>query len=212
MGSWGAYGACSEERGRWVRTRTFSVSVGSAFGGAACVESSGATDSIECKAQPCPVPVDCCGEWGQWSECSVECGGGVRLRSYQVVTPAADGGSTATCAASDGASESGTCNTDPCPVDCEGTWSSWGACSVPCGSGMQSRAFTVTQVAAYGGASCPSTTTQTQACNTEACPPVDCVGSWSGWTSCSGRVCRRLTVSVILGGDGRRTRWSAVCG
>eukprot|EP00750_Incisomonas_marina_P022797 INCI4994.1.p1 GENE.INCI4994.1~~INCI4994.1.p1 ORF type:complete len:2546 (-),score=475.07 INCI4994.1:90-7562(-) len=40
------------------------------------------------------------------------------------------------------------------PVDCQGAWSVWGACSVSCRGGIRTRTFRVTLPANQGGASC----------------------------------------------------------
>merc|ERR1719198_2209910 len=73
---------------------------------------------------------------------------------------------------------------DPCPVDCEGSWSSWTECSQQCtdcqsyGSiGSKSRKFTITVQAAHGGKQCPQPhdTVEEKVCNDKCCP-VDCVG------------------------------------
>jgi hypothetical protein len=59
------------------------------------------------------------------------------------------------------------CNTQACPVVRNCAVSGWGACSKPCGGGVQTR--TVTQSSANGGSGCP---TLAQSCNTQACPVV----------------------------------------
>jgi hypothetical protein len=48
---------------------------------------------------------------GEWSDCSLPCGGGSQTRNFIVSSPAAHGG---TCAA-DGTTGSQACNTDACP-------------------------------------------------------------------------------------------------
>jgi hypothetical protein len=66
----------------------------------------------------------------------------------------------------------------------------WGECSLPCGGGAQFRTFAVSTPAMHGGA-CPADgTSETQACNTQACPPpppepVDCVGAYGDFGACS---------------------------
>ena len=81
-------------------------------------------------------------------------------------------------------------------VDCEGTWSNWTECSKPCNGGTQERTFTKTRAPERGGKACPNPT-QTQACNTQKCPPVHCEGVWSEWGSCS-KVCGGGTQSMTL--------------
>jgi hypothetical protein len=57
----------------------------------------------------------------------------------------------------------------PSPINCEGSWSEWSECDKSCGGGSQTRTWTTTAEAQYGG-SCPSPTTETQSCNTDECP------------------------------------------
>ncbi len=46
-----------------------------------------------------------------------------------------------------------TCNTEACPIDCNGTWSEY-TCSASCGGGTESRTFSRTVVPANGGKTC----------------------------------------------------------
>merc|ERR1719310_388808 len=82
-----------------------------------------------------PFIEDCeVGEW-QPGECSVECGGGERTITREVVTPASNGG--AECPPM---IEKEPCNMQPCPIDCVvDMWSEFGACSKDCGGGIQTR-------------------------------------------------------------------------
>jgi len=54
--------------------------------------------------------------------------------------------------------------------DCEGSWSEWGPCNVPCGSGQKTRMWTTTvnPVGEYA-TPCPSPTLETEVCNTQEC-------------------------------------------
>jgi hypothetical protein len=74
------------------------------------------------------------------------------------------------------------------PIHCQtSSWSTWGACSKTCGSGTQTRTRTITVPAAKFGTPCPppAELTESQACNTQACP-VDCqVSAWNAWSACS---------------------------
>jgi hypothetical protein len=109
---------------------------------------------------PDPVAIDCYGGWSEWGECEFF----MQAREYVVIMPEANGGEP--CPVEDGTIETQDCGAPP--VDCEGTWSEWGPCSVTCGGGTQQRNFTVTTPAANGGAACP-VSPETQACNTPAC-------------------------------------------
>ena len=65
-------------------------------------------------------------------------------------------------------------------------WSEWGACSVDCGGGAQTRARDVLVPASNGGTECP-TLNESRVCNQQACTgtPVDCVASqWGAWSAC----------------------------
>lgn len=59
----------------------------------------------------------------------------------------------------------------PAPVDCEvSNWSAWNQCNKICGGGTQTRTRSVTTESANGGRACPGVT-ESQSCNTQACPP-----------------------------------------
>jgi len=81
-------------------------------------------------------------------------------------------GSTTCAACTGGTSFSATQCEDP-NACVTGSWSAWGACSVSCGTGTETRTRAITS----GAAGC-ATTTDTQACTLGACP-VDC--EWSEW-------------------------------
>jgi len=78
-----------------------------------------------------------------------------------------------------------TCNAVPCPVNCKlHEWSGWSKCSAECGGGVQQRLREVKTASKYGGLPCGETS-QTIACNPQACEK-DCeLGEWTQWTTCS---------------------------
>ena len=108
-----------------------------------------------CSASNCAVS-----GWSTWSSCSHSCGSsGTQNRQRHVTRVQSCGG---TCYH---LTESRTCNRVCCPLNCGWSWSNWGSC-VGCGRGTKSRSVVVSVNPSCGGTSCPSTTTQTAACDT----------------------------------------------
>lgn len=72
-----------------------------------------------------------------------------------------------------------------CLAQVVGEWNGvWGACSLTCGSGVQSQSRPILVTASAGGVSCPALS-KTQACNTNACPGDCTMSAWSAWSGCS---------------------------
>ena len=139
------------------------------------------------KSESCHVcPIHCEGEWTpEWTECTETCGGGTQSKTYTVITPADYGGDA--CPNITGDIWTQPCNTQPCPIDCEGHWSpSWSECSKTCGGGEQTKTYIIDVHPQFQGNPCPEETTITQPCNEHTCPAEDCEGEWSpNWTPCS---------------------------
>jgi len=74
---------------------------------------------------------------------------------------------------------------DPIAFDCEGSFLQWGVCDKTCGTGKQTRTFTVKTDELAGGL-CPNRdVVQEQDCNTQPCA-VDCEGEFvDNWLSSS---------------------------
>eukprot|EP01001_Neometanema_parovale_P009758 NODE_5_length_5289_cov_242.816492_g4_i0.p1 GENE.NODE_5_length_5289_cov_242.816492_g4_i0~~NODE_5_length_5289_cov_242.816492_g4_i0.p1 ORF type:complete len:1679 (-),score=414.19 NODE_5_length_5289_cov_242.816492_g4_i0:253-5238(-) len=180
-GSWGEFGACNKECGAGTKKRTFSVKVAAAHGGQECDKKHNEEDEIACNTEPCPV--NCVGEWGAYSECSASCGTGSQVRKFVHEVKAAFGGKA--CDLEHGAESTQACNSAPCPVDCEGAWGEYTACSKSCGTGSRSRSYKVFTEAAHGGKECAKENNflETSPCNSEDCP-APCVGDWSEWSEC----------------------------
>jgi len=87
-----------------------------------------------CNLEGCPV--DCkVDDWGGWSDCSADCGGGAQSRSREkTVEPEFKGNP---CPEQ---TESRECNGFACNADCElKDWTDWSLCSKACGGGHQER-------------------------------------------------------------------------
>ncbi|XP_067022317.1 A disintegrin and metalloproteinase with thrombospondin motifs adt-1-like isoform X6 [Acropora muricata] len=133
-------------------------------------------------------------EWGEYSLCSVSCGGGVQARYRECDNPLPAYGGKDCVGESE---EIRPCNQFPCPVD--GGWASWkpwSTCPVTCGGGVQSRSRTCTKPPpTHGGEDCQGDGLMTRSCNENPCPVN---GKWSEWgpfTSCT-----------VLCGGGTRSR------
>ena len=112
-----------------------------------------------------PVPLDCEGEWSDWSRCTKDCDGGTQTRNFTIRQTPKNGGK-----ACPNEVETRPCNTEACqPLDCEGKWSDWSKCTKPCDGGTQFRNFTILRAPEYGGEACPKEV-ETRPCNTESCP------------------------------------------
>merc|ERR1719183_3416916 len=128
-----------------------------------------------------PFIEDCeVGEW-QPGECSVECAGGERTLTREVVTPASNGGAECPIML-----EKEPCNMQPCPIDCVvDEWSEFGACSKDCGGGIQSRVRRAITEDEHGGEPCGDLS-ETMECNADACDlPCELEAEWSEWSECS---------------------------
>ena len=181
VGEWGSWSACPVSCGSGVQMRSYAVATAASFGGM-CAQA-GTVEHQDCNTNPCPL--DCVGQFTAWTTCTVPCGGGEQNRTFNVSTPALNGGS---CPHENAEQVQG-CNIVACPIDCVGSWSDFSLCSHPCGdAGVQSRTYSVTTAAAHGGADCTSTLAgdvDTQTCNADIFCPIDCVGSWSNLTPCT---------------------------
>jgi len=202
-GAWGEYEACSDQCNGGTKQRQYSVSSPAVGTGQSCEDpdtemrvSDGEIGTSTCNEEDCVV--DCVGDWGDWGDCSETCGGGEKRRVYEQAVTAYDGyldgvdDEAVQCDYDDGYVETDVCNTNPCPIDCVGSFGDWETCSEECGGGTQTRTYNASVTPQYGGAECPGD--ETQVCNTHNCP-IDCEGEWGDFGDCS-EVC----------GDGTKTR------
>merc|ERR1719498_2310844 len=122
---------------------------------------------------------DC--EVSPWSpeSCTKKCAGGDQKLTRSVLTHA-DGGTKCLPLAAERR-----CNLGPCPINCVlAEWGGWSKCSSKCGGGMANRVRDVKTPMQHGGKQ-SGPTTESKACNVEACEK-DCVlHAWTKWTGCS---------------------------
>ena len=103
---------------------------------------------------PVDEPVDCSGGFGDFGDCSEECGGGSQARSFVVSTPASNGGS----ACPD--DETQVCNTQSCPCN-SAPCQNEGACTE-----IEGTTYSCSCSAGYGDENCQT--------NIDECASVPC--------------------------------------
>jgi hypothetical protein len=120
-----------------------------------------------CNVEGCPV--DCeLEEWGGWSDCSAECGGGVMTRTRgKMVEPLNDGNP---CEAQE---EEKRCHGESCKQPCVlAEWGEWSMCSKLCDTGSRERTKAV-KVPATGLGHCDPVEAPTrlhfEPCNEHSC-------------------------------------------
>lgn len=157
--------SCSVSCGEGTKARVFVITQDRTALGHYCEAEEASTQIIQCNGGDCPI--DCEGEYDEWGLCSSTCGGGFQSRALQITTPEQFGGAPCT-----NLFETQICNTNPCPVDCQGTQMPWGDCSKTCGTGIQTSRYVITFPAQFGGCECPfaDQTMLERGCNHDPCP------------------------------------------
>jgi len=176
LSEWSNWSACDKLCGTGQQTRDRFIIQHAENGGAQC---GNLQDIRNCNEQSCPI--NCVvSDWGDWSKCDKDCGGGWSRRERTITTEPQYGGDTCPSL-----TEDKPCNTQACPVDCVvSDWSNWSECDKECGGGNSIRTRIVLTEPQNGGAVCP-VLIDSQPCNTQICP-VDCkVSTWSDWNTCS---------------------------
>jgi hypothetical protein len=199
VSDWSNWSNCSVNCGGGTQERTRTVITAQKGTGIACPE---LKDTRACNTDVCPV--DCkVSDWSNWSNCSVNCGGGTQERTRTVIT--AQKGTGISCPE---LRDTRVCNTDVCPVDCVvSDWSNWSNCSVSCGGGTQERTRSIITMPKGNGIACPILK-DTRACNTDVCPVNCVVGEWSNWGTCTkscGGGLQERTRSIITQPQGNGT-------
>ncbi|XP_041481881.1 uncharacterized protein LOC121429044 isoform X7 [Lytechinus variegatus] len=186
---WSSWSSCSESCGNGTQTRNRTcTNPAPSNGGADCTGPS--TETRVCNTQACPEPVD--GnftQWTIWTTCTLTCGTGVQFRTRSCTNPPPSNGGAGCMGA---IFQNRPCNAQSCPPPVDGDyteWSSWSSCSESCGNGTQTRNRTCTNPPpSNGGADCTGPSTETQFCNTQACPEPVCNNTIDGATTVSGNL------------------------
>ncbi|XP_012556552.2 protocadherin Fat 4 isoform X1 [Hydra vulgaris] len=201
LSSWESWSSCSSVNGKCgngtqMRVRTIVVKP-------VCDNPCGnLNETKNCLYSCCPVNCEY-GQWGKWSNCSNQCGSGLRSREREVQTKDECGGLS--CSQSDlKATEFCTENND---LDCILTkWSSWFNCSTECGSGFSQRNRSIIQQPKCNGKLCESLFESKTCISYNS--NQDCVVSlWGAWGTCQSncslstmkRVRNILSPSVCMG-------------
>ncbi len=171
-----------------------------------CVSYLGVTvDDALCVTPPPATGQSCntfaCPGWlpGEWSACSVSCGGGTQSRAVPCVDALGAAVEASACATAPPPT-SQSCNTVACPAWRTGAWSQ---CSEVCGDGTQSRSVDCAgdAGATVADAQCPAPKpAATQTCRLEACPNWQ-TGEWSTCPSDCGGNSTREVRCVDAAGD-----------
>jgi len=160
VSNWGPFTDCSADCNGGIKKRKRKILVDPKNGGEPCPN---LTESVPCNTHSCPI--DCVvSQWGEWGDCSKECGPSERRRIRKVLVPPKGGGKPCPIL-----TESKRCNTLPCPIDCEvSNWGEWSKCDKECGGGNQERRRRILIEPKLGGKDCPPLS-QRRKCNTEKC-------------------------------------------
>ena len=211
VGAWSEFGDCSQEcsynESKGTKTRTYAITTEAGDGGAACPHTAGEEESQECGMTAC-TPMDCVGDWDAW-----KVQGTNQTRDWTITQEPKYGGAECDVAESARTESKACTDATACPpVNCVGSWVNVGTCSATCGpDGKQSKRYDVsTPASGVGGVACPHEggATKQESCNTDVVCPVNCVGSYGNWSSCS-QTCdggtRRRTYSVTTPAAGTGT-------
>jgi len=84
MDDWSGWSGCSKDCGGGVMSRSRNIEVEPDFKGKEC---GATTDTQMCNVDACNVPCELA-DWGEWSECSKACSGGIEVRRKEIAVPA----------------------------------------------------------------------------------------------------------------------------
>jgi hypothetical protein len=167
----------------------FNITVQAQHNGTACQAVHGQVRPIAC-SNFMPCPIDCQGTWQVAESCNASCnnGTGFVTGKFNITVPAQHGG--ADCPATNGEERFVNCtNSQPCPVDCEGTWEEFTPCNATCnnGTGFALDRSNVAVQAQYNGTECkaPHGAEREHSCTNEVPCPINCEAAWEVSMPCN---------------------------
>ena len=208
-GEWGPYGICSYVKNSHdnSKCRNYVVTVEADLNGKACPHKH---QEEECTKSGCSQPVDCVGDWTEYTNCQYDTKNHVnkKCRTYKITTSVAHNGYG--CAYADSYEQ---CTTEGCaqPVDCLGDWEEYGACAHDASDhkNKKCRTYVVERPSSHNGYACAYADSYVQCTKIGCSQPVDCVGSWDEYAACvhdkdahKNKRCRLYKISVASAHNG----------
>eukprot|EP00795_Rhopilema_esculentum_P015293 gene15293-6507_t len=180
LGQWQPWTKCDKECGQGWRVRERNCDNPEPKGeGKDCSDLGPLSEREKCQVKECPVD----GGYGPWEPigtCSKSCGRGEKLIIRRCENPKpAHGGKD--CSKLGETNQTVACNLKPCPVDGGyGPWSSYGSCSVSCGTGTKTRTRSCNSpLPAYNGTDCSKLGPARQSAECSSKPCGITTPSWS---------------------------------
>jgi hypothetical protein len=108
---------CSAKCGYGFKTEQYNVTTQAQYGGIDCPHFNGYEKTLICKEQDCPI--DCIGSFSDYTNCSTDCGGGLKIQTYNITQKSNIEGID--CPYDNYYAKNIPCNTQPCPTYPENT-------------------------------------------------------------------------------------------
>jgi len=184
--------ACWTDFGDWSKCSLSCGGTGTQIRSKSCIEPKNGgipcpEQKIEEESQSCDVPA-CWTDFGDWSQCSLSCGGiGTKKRSKSCIEPKNGG---IPCPEQCTEEDIQNCDAPACWTD----FGDWSQCSLSCGgTGTQTRSKFCIEPLNHGGLPCPEQNTMKES---QSCDAPACWTNYTQWSSCQG----------ICGQTGKQTR------
>eukprot|EP00928_Gymnodinium_smaydae_P006068 TRINITY_DN12111_c0_g2_i2.p1 TRINITY_DN12111_c0_g2~~TRINITY_DN12111_c0_g2_i2.p1 ORF type:complete len:727 (+),score=56.61 TRINITY_DN12111_c0_g2_i2:54-2234(+) len=162
--TWSTWSSCTASCSGGTMKRTRGYLQPPLYGGAC----SGTKENIKtCNLYPCPREDCVWGKWSEYSSCSASCGGGFRVKSRMVASPARYGG--APCHGESELEE--LCATQSCPhTQCKwNDWTEWSDCTRTCGGGVRDRKRSINVPCKTAGQPLAGPNAVTEECGLASC-------------------------------------------